>query len=166
MFIIYVDGDACPVKEEVYRVATRYESRVVVVANSPLRVPADARVELVVRSGFGVVDDWIAEQAGSGDIVVTADIGLAARCLEKRAWSSIPEAGLSARAILASCSHARPDGNPPPRRHGHRRTATHDSERPVAIPVHTRRGGQCRPPSVFIEVAATLLNSCSNGEGM
>ena len=54
-------------------------------ANAPLRVPADALVELVVRPGFGAADDWIAEQAGPGDIVVTADIPLAARCLAKGA---------------------------------------------------------------------------------
>src|SRR5712692_6652750 len=85
MRIIYIDADACPVKEEVYRVARRYEMRVLVVTNASLRVPADALVELIVRSGFGEVDDWIAEQAGIGDIVVTADIPLAARCLAKEA---------------------------------------------------------------------------------
>ena len=82
---IYVDADACPVKEEVYRVARRYAMRVAVVANAPLRVPADELVELVVRPGFGAADDWIAEQAGPGDVVVTADIPLAARCLGKAA---------------------------------------------------------------------------------
>jgi uncharacterized protein YaiI (UPF0178 family) len=83
MLTIYVDADACPVKHEVYRVARRYEMHVVVVANAPLRVPTDTRVELVVRSGFGAADDWIAEQVGPGDLVITADIPLAARCLEK-----------------------------------------------------------------------------------
>jgi uncharacterized protein len=85
MLTIYIDADACPVKDEVYRVARRYEMRVAVVANAPLRVPADARVELVVRPGFGAADDWIAERAGPGDVVVTADIPLAARCLAKGA---------------------------------------------------------------------------------
>src|SRR5438094_6298232 len=85
MLTIYIAADACPVKDEVYRVARRYEMRVAVVANAPLRVPADARVELVVRPGFGAADDWIAEQAGPGDVVVTADIPLAARCLAKGA---------------------------------------------------------------------------------
>jgi uncharacterized protein YaiI (UPF0178 family) len=82
---IYVDADACPVKAEVYRVARRYGVRVAVVSNAPLQVPADALVELVVCSGFGAVDDWIAEQAGRGDIVITADIPLAGRCLTKGA---------------------------------------------------------------------------------
>src|SRR6266542_3022844 len=85
MLTIYVDADACPVKDEIYRVARRYGLRVAVVANAPLRVPADPRVELVVRPGFGAADDWIAEQAGPGDVVVSADIPLAARCLEKGA---------------------------------------------------------------------------------
>ena len=85
MLTVYVDGDACPVKAEVYRVARRYGLRVAVVANAPLRVPADPLVELVVRPGFGAADDWIAEQAGPGDIVVTADIPLAARCLARQA---------------------------------------------------------------------------------
>ena len=84
MRIIYIDADACPVKDEVYRVARRYEMRVAVVANSPMRIPADERVELVLRSGFGEVDDWIAEQVGPGDIVITSDIPLAARCLVKQ----------------------------------------------------------------------------------
>jgi len=82
MLIVFVDADACPVKEEIYRVARRYEMRVAVVANAPLRVPANALVELVVCPGFGAADDWIADRAGPRDIVVTADIPLAARCLE------------------------------------------------------------------------------------
>src|SRR5438132_12147156 len=83
MLTIYIDADACPVKDAVYRVARRYALRVMVVANAPLRIPADGLMEMVVRSGFGAADDWIADQAGPGDIVVTADIPLAARCLAK-----------------------------------------------------------------------------------
>jgi uncharacterized protein YaiI (UPF0178 family) len=85
MLTIYIDADACPVKDETYTVARRYSMLVKVVANAPLRVPADPSVELVVRTGFGAADDWIAEEAGPGDIVVTADIPLAARALEKGA---------------------------------------------------------------------------------
>src|SRR5437867_3336801 len=91
MLTIYVDADACPVKAEVYRVARRYEMPVKVVANAPLRVPAGTLVELVVRPGFGAADDWIAEQAGRGDIVITADIPLAARCLAKEARALGPK---------------------------------------------------------------------------
>ena len=85
MLTLYIDADACPVKDEVYRVARRYRMAVKVVANAPLRVPTDPLVELVVRPGFGAADDWIAEQAGPGDIVVTADVPLAARCLARDA---------------------------------------------------------------------------------
>ena len=85
VLVVYVDADACPVKDEVYRVARRCAVRVVVVANAPLRVRADPLVELVVRTGFGAADDWIAEQAGPGDIVVTTDIPLASRCLARQA---------------------------------------------------------------------------------
>jgi uncharacterized protein len=91
MLSIYIDADACPVKDEIYRVGRRYSMRVVVVANATLRVPSDKLVELVVRAGFGAADDWIAEQAGIGDIVVTADIPLAARCLAKGARALDPK---------------------------------------------------------------------------
>jgi hypothetical protein len=83
---IYVDADACPVKDEVYRVARRYAIKVFVVANSSLYVPKEELVELiVVPGGFDAADDWIAERAAVGDIVVTADIPLAGRCLRQGA---------------------------------------------------------------------------------
>ncbi len=84
--IIYVDADACPVKAEIYRVARRYQVEVLIVANDAMMVPEDPLIRLVERpKGFDSVDDWIAEQAGRGDIVVTADIPLAGRCLERGA---------------------------------------------------------------------------------
>ncbi|MFL5327489.1 MAG: YaiI/YqxD family protein [Gemmataceae bacterium] len=85
MAIIYVDADACPVKAEVYRVASRYGIRVVVVANNPLRVPADSLVELIVVPGFGAADDYIATTIKANDIAVTADVPLAARCVAQGA---------------------------------------------------------------------------------
>jgi uncharacterized protein len=85
MWLIYIDADACPVKDEVYRVAERYAMSVRVVANTPMRVPTNPLIELVVRPGFGSADDWIAQEAGPGDLVITADIPLAARCLERGA---------------------------------------------------------------------------------
>jgi uncharacterized protein YaiI (UPF0178 family) len=85
MHTIYIDADACPVKDETYRVARRYDIRVLVVSKSVMYIPTHALIELIERPGFGDVDDWIAEQAGLGDIVITADIPLAARCLEKNA---------------------------------------------------------------------------------
>lgn len=81
---ILVDADACPVKDEVYRVARRVGVAVVVVANARMRVPFEPGIELVVVASGQLddVDDWIAERAGRADVVVTADIPLAARCLE------------------------------------------------------------------------------------
>jgi hypothetical protein len=81
--VIYVDADACPVKEEVYRVAGRYAIPVVLVANSRMRVPEGGGVRLVLVAGgrLDSADDWIAARAGAGDIVVTADIPLASRCV-------------------------------------------------------------------------------------
>ena len=79
---VFVDADACPVKEEVYRVARRYDWKVAVVANQWMRVPRDDGIELVVvDGGFDAADDWIVERAGARDVVITADIPLAARCL-------------------------------------------------------------------------------------
>ena len=86
MLDVYVDGDACPVKDEVYRVAARHDLKVFVVSDGPLRAEAKGRVEFVrVRQGFNAADDWIADRVGEGDIVVTSDIPLADRCLKKRA---------------------------------------------------------------------------------
>jgi uncharacterized protein YaiI (UPF0178 family) len=80
---IFVDADACPVKQEVYRVAERHQLRVYVVANSPIQVPRDPLVERVtVGSSLDSADDWIAERADAGAIVVTNDIPLADRCIK------------------------------------------------------------------------------------
>jgi len=78
-----VDADACPVKDEIYRVAFRRNVAVRVVSNSHLRVPAHPLVErIVVSDSFDAADDWIAGEASPGDVVVTADILLAERCLK------------------------------------------------------------------------------------
>ncbi len=83
---IFVDADGCPVKEEVYRVAGRYGLHVTLAANSRFRVPDDEQIELVVvGDGFDEADDWIVDHLHGNDIVITADIPLAARCLEKGA---------------------------------------------------------------------------------
>jgi hypothetical protein len=80
---IYIDADACPVKAEVYRVAERYGLKVYVVSNSYLGVPRSPLIELVVvTDSFDAADNWIAERAGPGDIVITADIPLADRSLK------------------------------------------------------------------------------------
>ncbi|WP_235889357.1 YaiI/YqxD family protein [Glacieibacterium frigidum] len=80
---ILVDGDACPVKEEVYKVAYRHAVPVAVVSNSYFRVPQHPLVEqVVVSDAFDAADDWIAERADAAAIVITADILLAERCLK------------------------------------------------------------------------------------
>lgn len=81
--MIYVDADACPVKAEIERVATRHGQRMALVSNGGLRPSANPLVELVfVPEGPDAADKWIAERAGPGDVVVTADIPLAARAVE------------------------------------------------------------------------------------
>lgn len=83
---IFVDADACPVKPEIYRVAERYGLKVYVVANAFMAVPRSDLIErVIVSEGPDAADDWIAERAGESDIVVTADIPLAGRCVRNRA---------------------------------------------------------------------------------
>ena len=82
MTTIFIDADGCPVKDETYRVARRYDLPVRVVANRHVNIPAAPGIEcVVVRDRHDAADDWIAEHVGGGDIVVTADIPLAARCI-------------------------------------------------------------------------------------
>ena len=89
---VYVDADACPVKEEVYRVARRYGLKTHVVSNGWMQVPREALIEqVVVDAGPDVADDWIAERAGAGDVVVTADMPLAGRCVAAGAAVLAPD---------------------------------------------------------------------------
>jgi uncharacterized protein YaiI (UPF0178 family) len=124
--MIYIDADACPVKDETYKVAYRYQVHVCVVANSWMRTPHSEGVTLEVVSGdFDAADDWIADRAGAGDIVVTADIPLAARCIDAGArvlgtrGEEFTEAGIGdALAMRALKDHLRQTGEitggPPP----------------------------------------------------
>ena len=83
---IFIDADACPVKEESYKVARRYGLQVYVVANAFMMTPREPRIErVIVEAGPDIADDWIADNAVVGDIVITADIPLAQRCLAKAA---------------------------------------------------------------------------------
>jgi uncharacterized protein YaiI (UPF0178 family) len=80
---IFVDADACPVKDEVYRVAGRHNLQTHVVANSFIRVPREPSIAMVVvPAGPDAADDWIAERAGPAAVVITADIPLASRCVK------------------------------------------------------------------------------------
>jgi uncharacterized protein YaiI (UPF0178 family) len=88
---IYVDADACPVKDEVMRVAYRHQLRVHFVSNSFMRLDDSELVNrVVVAEGPDVADDWIAERAGPGDIAITADIPLADRCVKAGAAALSP----------------------------------------------------------------------------
>ena len=83
---IYIDADACPVKNEVYRASGKFDMRVYVVANSYMKTPFEDRIRLkVVNTGFDAADNWIAEQVKENDIVITSDIPLADRCIKKGA---------------------------------------------------------------------------------
>ena len=123
---IFVDADACPVKQEIFRVAERCKLKVTLVANAWMRVPQNEWIALeVVGEGFDAADDRIVEQAEADDIVITADIPLASRCLEKEAKvigptgrpfteDSIGEA-LATRELLAELRGAQQiTGGPPP----------------------------------------------------
>lgn len=89
--LILVDADACPVKDEVYKVAWRHEVPVTLVANSHLRIPDHPLISRVtVSDGFDAADDWIAERAGPATIIITADILLADRCLKAGATVLAP----------------------------------------------------------------------------
>jgi len=80
---IYIDADACPVKDEIYRVAARFKLPVSVVAGNYIRVPHDPMIACIAAgSGMDAADDWIAERATKGDVVITADIPLAGRCIK------------------------------------------------------------------------------------
>jgi uncharacterized protein YaiI (UPF0178 family) len=96
MITLLIDADACPVKQEVYRVAERHlrkgvAIKVFVVSNSPIAVPRDEMIErVVVAAGMDEADNWIAERARRGDIVVTADVPLASRCVKAGATVLAP----------------------------------------------------------------------------
>jgi uncharacterized protein YaiI (UPF0178 family) len=124
---ILVDADACPVKEEVYRVAFRHQVPVSIVSNARIRVPEHPLVErVVVSDNFDAADDWLAEQAGAGSVVVTADILLADRCLKRGATVIAPNGrpftvnsiggAVATRAIMADlrAGAGEPIGGPPP----------------------------------------------------
>jgi len=126
MIHILVDADACPVKEEIYKVAFRRTVPVTIVSNSPMRIPAHELIErVVVSDGFDAADDWIAERAAPGTVCITADILLADRCLKAGAVVIAPNGkpftansiggAIATRAIMADL-RAGGDaiGGPPP----------------------------------------------------
>lgn len=126
MIRLLVDADACPVKEEIYKVAFRHAVPVTIVSNSPIRVPQHDLIDrMVVSDGFDAADDWIAERAAPGAVCITADILLADRCLKAGAAVIAPNgkpfttasigSAVATRAIMADL-RAGGDivGGPPP----------------------------------------------------
>ncbi len=123
---LYIDADACPVKEECYKVARRLGLEVHVVANSFIRTPREPNIHFqLVDAGPDIADDWIAERAGKGDVVITNDIPLAGRCLENGAEAISPKAKVfttdmigTALATRSIMEHLRSTGEatsgPPP----------------------------------------------------
>lgn len=123
---VLVDADACPVKQEVYRVARRHGLSVTLVANTWMETPLDASITLqVVREGLDAADDWIVDHVRRGDVVVTTDIPLAARCLERGALAIRPNGrrfdaetigdALATREVLANLRESGVvTGGPPP----------------------------------------------------
>ncbi|MBB5987034.1 hypothetical protein HNP60_003008 [Sphingobium sp. B1D3A] len=112
MIRILVDADACPVKDEIYKVAFRHEVAVSIVSNSPMRVPVAPLIErVIVSDGFDAADDWIAERADGEAVCITADILLADRCLKAGAIVIAPNGkpftmasiggAIATRAIMA-----------------------------------------------------------------
>ncbi|MFD0849081.1 YaiI/YqxD family protein [Sphingosinicella xenopeptidilytica] len=123
---ILVDADACPVKDEIYKVAFRHAVPVTIVSNSPIRTPAHELISrVVVSDGFDAADDWIAERAGGATVCITADILLADRCLKAGATVIAPSgkpftansigSAVATRAIMADLrANGDAIGGPPP----------------------------------------------------
>jgi len=118
---ILVDADACPVKEEIYKVALRHQVPVTIVSNSPIRVPPHPLIARVVVSDvFDAADDWIAERSDAAAVVITADILLADRCIKAGASVIAPNgkpftassigAAVATRAIMADLRAGMGDG--------------------------------------------------------
>jgi len=111
MTTIFIDADACPVKDEIYKVAARYGLKTFVVSNSWIRVPATIAIEqVVVDAGPDVADDWIAERAVPGDVVVTNDIPLADRVLKAGAAALAPNGRVFSPDMIGSALASRSIG--------------------------------------------------------
>lgn len=123
---IFVDADACPVKDEIYKVAYRTQTAVLVVANSYIRLPDHPLINrIIVSDGFDAADDYIAEQSDQNGVVITADILLAERCIKKGSWVIGPNgkrftqdsigSAVATRAIMADLRAGGDSvGGPPP----------------------------------------------------
>ena len=158
---IYVDADACPVKDEIYRVAARHGLPVSVVAGNFIRVPQDPLIERIAAgSGMDAADDWIAERAGKGDIVITSDIPLASRCVKAGAEVIAPNGKPFTEAIdRHDAGGPQPDDRSALVGRGHRRPKIIRAARPLGVPVgarpdhppHPAPAGRRSPPRNKVE---------------
>jgi hypothetical protein len=151
MLDLYVDADACPVKQEVYRVARRLSLRVFVVGARALAVPRDVDARAVAAgAGADAADDWIAQRIGPGDICVTADIPLAARCLARGAAALGPRGvpftedgigeALATRELLQSLRDGGLVGSGPPPFHPRDRSTFLDQLDRLILAIRRRPG--------------------------
>ena len=144
---LYIDADACPVKQEVYRVAERHARKgaalkVLVVSNSPIAVPRDEMIErVVVGAGMDEADHWIAERARAGDIVITADVPLASRCVKAGAEVIAPNGRRFTKDFdRHDAGDPQPDGFAAQRRRDHQRPEAVHAARPLQLPRRARPG--------------------------
>ena len=138
--VIYIDADACPVKGEVYRVAERHGINVIVVSNTPIAVPPEPFItRAVVPAGMDKADDFIAERAAPGAIVITADVPLAARAVKAGAIAIAPN-GKPFTDDLGrhGVGDAQPHGPPALRRCGHRRAEAVLATGSLGVPAKPR----------------------------
>ena len=152
---IFVDADACPVKPEIYRVAERYGLKAYVVANAFMAVPRSDLIErVIVPEGPDVADNWIAERAAETDIVITADIPLAGRCVKNGASVIGPDGQAVHRGFdRDGAGDARPADGSALGGYGDARPAAPEPSRPFAVSVGARFGGY----AIEAEVGGTIV---------
>jgi uncharacterized protein YaiI (UPF0178 family) len=151
MITIYIDADACPVKDETYKVAERYKLRTFVVSNSFIQIPKSPLIQrMIVDAGPDIADDWIAAQVVAGDAVVTNDIPLAGRVLAKGGHAIAPNgraftpdsigAALAQRAIMEHIrSTGEITGGPPPFSAANRSQFLQTLDQVISRELRTRR---------------------------
>ena len=167
MITLFVDADACPVKDEIYVVATRYGVPVALVANARMHVPQGFGVELILVDGApDAADDWIAENARAADVVVTADILLAARCLaRRRSRARLRRPAVHRGFDRRRARHTRAEGLPARDGRGVRWAARPLDEGSLALSLEARRAGAAQPARArgSLRPAATLATGALSG---
>jgi uncharacterized protein YaiI (UPF0178 family) len=161
---IYIDGDACPVKDETYKVAARYGLRTFVVSNSFMQIPRSPLIaRIIVDAGADVADDWITEQVVAGDVVVTSDIPLAGRVLAKEAHAIAPYGRAFTQDSIGSCSRAAlAHGAYPLDGRNHRRPTGIFIRQPIAIPSSLGPGHRPRAKTAAMSRSALPAESCGD----